>query len=410
MIEFQGKQYELLFSNNLAPYLALHYADELFFKHFEEMSGARYRILCTVKDGWQLKYGRMDDLEKVHKAMESKILAAKWLENLYAEYTGGAGALRSFLSARSAKSDNDFDRKNCVRLLRESHVLASRLDAMSNLLYVWGLRLGSEFYLALKAYTNDPQVMSENFVFYTRPIESLHGENLDVAPKRLITLHGTDERRSLLLRIGAFIKEDVRRLLDLRQTHLAPLYRAVAAHVDCAPEEVMFLDLPTLEQCLDHHSSPNQLIAARKYLTVLFYEETRLSIREGSAAEAFLRAGNFHEVNESYDAHGVVGQPASLGKVRGRAVIGLTSEAAVRKMRPGDILIAPYTAVEYLPALQKAAAVVTDIGGITSHAATVSRELGIPCIIGTKFATKVFNDGDMIEVDAGEGSVERVGP
>ena len=60
-------------------------------------------------------------------------------------------------------------------------------------------------------------------------------------------------------------------------------------------------------------------------------------------------------------------------------------------------------------AIKKAKAIVTDEGGVTSHAAVVSRELGIPCVIGTKLATKVFKDGDFVEVDAEKGIVKIVG-
>ena len=59
-----------------------------------------------------------------------------------------------------------------------------------------------------------------------------------------------------------------------------------------------------------------------------------------------------------------------------------------------------------MPALIKAAAIVTDEGGVTSHAAIVSRELGIPCVVGTKIATKVLKDGDLVEVDANNGIVK----
>ena len=66
------------------------------------------------------------------------------------------------------------------------------------------------------------------------------------------------------------------------------------------------------------------------------------------------------------------------------------------------------TRPEMVVAMKKAGAIVTDEGGITSHAAVVSREFGIPCIIGTKKATKVFKDGDLVEVDANRGVVRRV--
>ena len=63
------------------------------------------------------------------------------------------------------------------------------------------------------------------------------------------------------------------------------------------------------------------------------------------------------------------------------------------------------TQPEFLPAMKKASAIITDEGGLTCHAAIISRELGIPCIIVTKIATKVFKDGDIVEVDATRGIV-----
>ena len=78
------------------------------------------------------------------------------------------------------------------------------------------------------------------------------------------------------------------------------------------------------------------------------------------------------------------------------------------KMRDKAVLVTSMTTPDFVPLMQKASAIVTDEGGITSHAAIVSRELGIPCIIGTKIATKVFKDGDLVEVDANKGIVRKV--
>ncbi len=69
------------------------------------------------------------------------------------------------------------------------------------------------------------------------------------------------------------------------------------------------------------------------------------------------------------------------------------------------ILVTPMTRPEFVPYLKKCRAIITDEGGITSHAAIVSRELGKPCIIGTKVATQVLKDGDLVEVDADNGVV-----
>ena len=80
----------------------------------------------------------------------------------------------------------------------------------------------------------------------------------------------------------------------------------------------------------------------------------------------------------------------------------------MNKMQQGDILVSIATTPAIVPAMKKAAAIVTDEGGLTCHAAIVSRELGVPCVIGTKIGTKIFKDGDMIEVDADEGTVKKV--
>jgi pyruvate,water dikinase len=63
------------------------------------------------------------------------------------------------------------------------------------------------------------------------------------------------------------------------------------------------------------------------------------------------------------------------------------------------------TLPDYVPAMKKAAAIITDEGGVTCHAAIVSRELKIPCIVGTKIATKVLKDGDMVDVNANHALV-----
>src|SRR3989344_7143162 len=72
----------------------------------------------------------------------------------------------------------------------------------------------------------------------------------------------------------------------------------------------------------------------------------------------------------------------------------------------GEILVAPETTPDFVPLMKLASALVTDVGGITSHAAIVSRELGKPCITGTKIGTQVIKDGDILEVDANRGIVK----
>jgi pyruvate,water dikinase len=78
------------------------------------------------------------------------------------------------------------------------------------------------------------------------------------------------------------------------------------------------------------------------------------------------------------------------------------------KMNRGEILISASTSPNLMPAILKAAAIVTNEGGLTCHAAIVSREFKIPCVVGTQFATQVLKDGDRVEVDAGKGIVRKL--
>lgn len=103
----------------------------------------------------------------------------------------------------------------------------------------------------------------------------------------------------------------------------------------------------------------------------------------------------------------IKGMCAEPGIVRGKVKVLLNAEES-NKVNLGDILVATMSTPDFLPAMRKAAAFVTDIGGITSHAAIVSREMKKPCIIGTKIATKVLKDGDIVEVDAVKGTVKKL--
>ena len=100
----------------------------------------------------------------------------------------------------------------------------------------------------------------------------------------------------------------------------------------------------------------------------------------------------------------IKGTTASKGNIKGTVRI-IMGESHFSKFRKGDILVAPMTRPEYLPIMKKAIGIITDEGGITCHAAIVSRELGIPCIIGTQIATKTLRDGQIVELDTKNGII-----
>ncbi|MBC8500283.1 MAG: hypothetical protein ISS25_02615 [Nanoarchaeota archaeon] len=103
----------------------------------------------------------------------------------------------------------------------------------------------------------------------------------------------------------------------------------------------------------------------------------------------------------------IKGYCASKGQVEGIVKV-VCAYTHFSKFKEGDILVAPMTRPEYIPLMKKAKAIITDEGGLTSHAAIVSRELKKPCIVGTHVATRKLDDGDKVFVDANKGVVRKI--
>jgi phosphohistidine swiveling domain-containing protein len=145
------------------------------------------------------------------------------------------------------------------------------------------------------------------------------------------------------------------------------------------------------------------LLKKREGYAVLITEEGRFSVLLDEEAKDY----DLKFLVSFSDLDIVKGNIASLGKARGKARVLLNANE-ISKVQEGDIIIATMTTPDYVPAMKKAVGIVTDEGGVTCHAAIVSRELGIPCIIATGIATKVFKDGEEIEVDAVHGIVKKI--
>lgn len=146
-------------------------------------------------------------------------------------------------------------------------------------------------------------------------------------------------------------------------------------------------------------------LAKRAKYCVLFGIKRKWQVLSGKSA--------FSELKKLYNEKKVVkveeisGQTGCAGYGQGTVKI-INIPEDMKKMRTGDVLVSISTIPSLVPAMRKAAAIVTETGGITCHAAVVSREFNIPCVIGTKIATRVFKDGDMVEVDADRGIIKIV--
>ncbi|MEM4542150.1 MAG: phosphoenolpyruvate synthase, partial [Desulfurococcaceae archaeon] len=186
----------------------------------------------------------------------------------------------------------------------------------------------------------------------------------------------------------ALTDQEVKRLAELGEL----IYRHYGRHMDI--EWAIDYDLPFPQNVFIVQARPETVWSVKK--------AKEIETKEAKVAVATSR----RTVRLSEAKVLVRGLPASPGVAAGVArVIFNPKSPEAMEFKEGDILITKMTDPDWVPLMKKAAAIVTDEGGMTSHAAIVSRELGIPCIVGTGSATKVIQTGTEITVDASKGIV-----
>lgn len=185
------------------------------------------------------------------------------------------------------------------------------------------------------------------------------------------------------------------------------LFEEIAERSGLSLKEISYATEEEIIDFLDSSKEiPKDKIEERKRgFAIYFDDEKKVQCKSGKDLEAALNELGI-ALSEEFSEE-IKGSPASAGKAKGVVVI-VRGVSDLSKVKKGDILVAVTTHPDYVPAMQKIAAIVTDEGGITSHAAIVARELGIPCVVGAKNATKALKDGDTIEVDANAGVIRKM--
>lgn len=203
--------------------------------------------------------------------------------------------------------------------------------------------------------------------------------------------------------------QDLRKRAMLQAVHYSNLLLAhIASRYDIPQRNLLFaLPRELTKKNLSRKEFPAILESRSRRCLILYgYAEWRIFDGQEAKAKETELLGPQNAKIEGVSPN-VMGTCASLGYAVGRAKVVLTA-ADIPKVQKGDVLVARSTRPEYVPAMKRACAIVTDEGGITSHAAIVSRELGVPCVIGTKVATLAFKDGDYVEVNANHGIVRKI--
>lgn len=187
--------------------------------------------------------------------------------------------------------------------------------------------------------------------------------------------------------------------------HFEKLQREIGRRAALSLSQVRSAPLEIIEQILKKGEVNTNLINSISKLHVCLPDGDTVRVLTGDEAKDFIDKYVVKEETQDYSkVKELKGNVASPGKKTGVVKIINRSED-MDKMNPGDILVSVATTPSIVPAMKRASAIITDEGGLTCHAAIVSRELGITCLIGTKIATKVLKDGDTVEVDTSKGIV-----
>lgn len=188
--------------------------------------------------------------------------------------------------------------------------------------------------------------------------------------------------------------------------YIQALFKHIADKFDRTLSEIVALSPEEIYDMLERNELPTASeLQMRMQSYVLVSREGAISLVHTKQGEQ-IALKELGEKKED-DTGQLKGNPACKGVAKGRARIILKKED-IPTCKKGEILVTSMTTPEFVPAMKKAAAIVTDEGGLLCHAAIVAREMQKPCIIGTLKATEVFENGDMLEVDAEEGVVRKV--
>lgn len=150
-----------------------------------------------------------------------------------------------------------------------------------------------------------------------------------------------------------------------------------------------------------HYYFPQDIEWAKEGKNLYIVQTRPVTTIDGERTKQVKKVGNEFVITETPILRGTAASP---GIGTGHVKI-LRSPKEISKVKQGDVLVAPMTSPDYVPAMKKASAIITDQGGLTSHAAIVSRELGVPCVVGTKDATTKLKEDNVVTVDGAKGMI-----
>lgn len=210
-----------------------------------------------------------------------------------------------------------------------------------------------------------------------------------------------------ILRTLGFWKFE-RKLLNTKSHYwVENLFKEIARRNNITLEDAKSILPSEMKNALVNEKIDKELLRERRKLSVAIYRG--YDDFEVYTGEEALRLEKNIEESLKVDTTitEIKGATAYKGYAKGRVQI-VNNIKDMEGFKEGDILVSASTSPDIITSMKKAAAIITDSGGITCHAAIVARELKVPTVIGTKIATKILKNNDMVEVDANKGVVKRI--
>lgn len=270
--------------------------------------------------------------------------------------------------------------------------------------YAW---IKVESFFGTKAYTFDHVVKHLKDLLNSNLKEEIKKNKLWIKNKKIrqeyISKYNFNQEILTIANLSpVFAKwQDLRKENSVMKTYLDSKYlKELSKRTGINEDELACLDYSEIESVINKNFDAS-LFKKRKRGCLFIFEKDNFKVFYQNEIKNIIdKMLNFdyEEINE------FSGTVVSLGKAKGIVKIVIKQED-IPKVKKGDILVSTMTRPEHTSAMKKSAAIITNEGGITCHAAIISRELDIPCLVGTKVATKVLKDGDLVEVNASKGIV-----
>lgn len=353
-------------------------------------------------------------------ASSKRVTVLWWINVPFSDYIGeilvdkadglgisATGVVRSIPSREALMIKQHYGALKIKRILEEKGLLEKLKDSIESILV--GLKKDKALLQRIQNHVKEYEWVGTHH-FWGEPL------SVEKFLKSLVNLKETDQKKKIkdlprelefLARVAGdigFLRQYSAEIFDLVAFKARGFLEEIAKKLKLNYEELLLLTPTEISIYLKKRIQPikNNLAKRNKGFCVLIKSGKEIVVDGPREVAGFIKELVPQRDLSAKQLKGVV---ASEGYAKGIVKVFLVPEE-LTKMKQGDILVTTMTTPDFVPLMQRAAAIITDIGGLLSHAAIISREMKKPCIIGTDVSTKVLRDGDLVEVDANKGVVK----